>query len=62
MVAYQPHLVAVPQRADRVHRGPPASLVPAEHPVQHAHAEVEALQQEEAGPQHGDDDEPELGQ
>ena len=58
----QPHLVAVPQRPDRVdHRAPPG-LVAADDPVQHADAQVEPLQHEEAGPQHGDEDEPELGE
>ena len=55
----QPDLVAVPQRADRVDRGPPARLVGTDRVVQHADPEVEALQDEEPGPQDRDDDEPE---
>ena len=55
----QPDLVAVPQRPDRVDGRPAARLVGADHAVQHADAEVEPLQDEKAGPQHGDDDVPE---
>ena len=58
----QPDLIAVPQRSDRVDDGPAADVVPADDAVQHADAEVEALEEEEAGPQHGDDDEPERDQ
>ena len=55
----QPDLVAVPERADRAQRRPPLALVAADDGVQHADAEVEALQDEEPGPEEGDDDEPE---
>ena len=55
----QPDLVAVPQRPDRVDGRPAAGLVGADHGVQHADAEVEPLQNEEAGPQDRDDDVPE---
>ena len=58
----QPHLVPVPERADGVDRGAPARLVPGDDRVQHADAEVEAFEDEEAGPQHRDDDEPERGE
>ena len=51
----QPDLVAVPQRADRVDGHAPLRLGPADDPVQHPDAEVEALQDEEAGPQHRDE-------
>ena len=55
----QPDLVAVPQRPDRVDGGPALRVVPADGAVQHADAEVEPLQDEKAGPQHRDEDEPE---
>ena len=55
----QPDLVAVPERADGVDRRPALGLVAADDAVQHADAEVEALEDEEAGPEDGDDDEPE---
>ena len=55
----QPHLIAVPERADAVDGDPALQVGLADDAVQHAHAEVEALQDEEAGPEEGDDDEPE---
>ena len=62
----QPHLVAVPDRADGVQHGAAVLLrrhplaTPAERRHQHADAEVEALQHEEAEEQHRDEDEPEF--
>jgi hypothetical protein len=58
----QPDLVTVPERPDRVDRGPAAGLVAADHAVQHPDAEVEPLEDEEHGPQDRDDDEPERDQ
>ena len=55
----QPDLVAVPERADRAQGRPPLALVAPDDGVQDADAEVEALQDEEPGPEEGDDDEPE---
>ena len=57
----QPDLVAVPERADGVDRHPALASGPAEDPVQHPDTEVEALQDEEAGPEDRDDHEPQLG-
>ena len=47
----QPDLVAVPHRPDAVDRDPALDLGPADDLVQHADAEVEALEDEEAGPE-----------
>ena len=65
-----PHLVAVPDRADGVEHDPAAllgvggllaghSLCAAEDGQQDADAEVEALEDEVAGPEDAEDDEPE---
>ncbi len=55
----QPHLVAVPDRADRVDDHALVGLVAAERADQHPDAEVEALEHEVADPQHADQAEPE---
>ena len=57
----EPDLVAVPQRPDRADGRAPPGIVAAHDAVQHADTEVEALQDEEARPQDGDGDEPEVG-
>ena len=54
----QPDLVAVPDRADGVDQDAALAVVAAEHGQQHADAEVEALQDEVADEQHGDEQEP----
>ena len=54
----EPHLVAVPERPDRVDGDPPLGVGLADEHVQGADAEVEPLEHEEAGPEDGDDDEP----
>ena len=73
MVAYQPGNAAniaapatISQTSLPSHTGPMvliatrrSTLVAADDAVQHADAEVEALEHEEAGPEDGDDDEPE---
>ncbi len=63
----QPHLVAVPHRADRVDDHPASLLVvfhglAAEEGDQHGDAVVEALQEEVADPQHRDEEEPHHGE
>jgi hypothetical protein len=55
----QPHLVAVPDRADRVDQHAAVEVVAAQHSEQDADTEVEPFQHEVARPQDGDDDEPE---
>src|SRR5207253_2657236 len=55
----EPDLVAVPEGSDGPDDGAPARLVVPDHAVQHPDAEVEALEQEEPGPEHGEDEEPE---
>ena len=55
----QPHLVPVPERADRVDRHAPLGLRPADDRVQHADAEIESLEHEEPDPQDRQQDEPE---
>ena len=54
----EPHLVAVPERTDRVDRDAALEVGLADDRVQHADAEVEALEDEEPRPEDGDDDEP----
>ena len=54
----QPHLVGVPERADGIDDHPPLPVVPADHRQQDSHAEVEPLEEEVAGPEHGDEREP----
>ena len=54
----QPDLVAVPDRSDGVDGDAPLDVGAADELVQRADAEVEALEDEEAGPEDGDDDEP----
>ena len=56
---HEPHLVAVPDRPDRLEHRRPLPLVPWQERQQHAHAEVEALEQEVAAPEDSDQDEPE---
>ena len=59
----QPDLVAVPDGADRVDHDPAVGVVAAaEERQQDADAEVEALEDEVARPQHGDGDEPQIRQ
>src|SRR6185295_5614737 len=58
----QPHLVAVPDRADGVDEQPALAIVPAEHRQQDADAEIEALEQEIAGPEQRDEREPDGGE
>jgi hypothetical protein len=55
----QPDLVAVPQRADGAQHQVPLGGTAAEHRQQRGDAEVEALEQQEAGPQQRDGGEPE---
>ena len=57
---HQPDLVAVPHRTDRIEHRPPVVLVARQEREQGADAEVEALEQEVAGPEDGDEQEPEL--
>ena len=54
----QPDLVAVPHRADRVDEDPAPQVVGADHRQEHADAEVEAVEDEVADPQDGDEREP----
>ena len=54
----QPHLVAVPGGADGVDHHAAFLVVSTEHGQEHGDAEVEALQEEEADPQNGDQQEP----
>ena len=54
----EPHLVAVPERTDGVDRDAALEIGLADHRVQRADAEVEALEDEEPRPEDGDDDEP----
>ena len=54
---HEPDLVAVPQRADGVHHDA-ALLVAADEQVQHADAEVEAVEDGVAGEQHAQKEEP----
>jgi len=54
----EPHLVAVPHGADRGDHGGTAALVLAEDRQEHPHAEVESLEEEVPGEEHGDEDEP----
>ena len=56
---HEPDLVPVPQRPDRLEHRAPVGLAPAEDGQQHADAEVEALQHEVAGPEEGEQAEPE---
>ena len=58
----EPHLVAVPDRPDRAECDTAVGLVARDQRQQHADAEVEALQDEVAGPQHGDEQEPDVGE
>ncbi len=58
----QPHLVAVPDRADGVDQDAALGRRGRQHRQQHADAEVEALEEEVAGPEHGDEEEPDGGQ
>ena len=58
----QPHLVAVPGRADGVDEDAPLQVVATEEGVQHADAEVEPFEHEEADPEDGVDDEPEISE
>ena len=51
---HQPHLVAVPDRADRLEHEAALALVAGEHRQQHADAEVEPLEQEVAAPEERD--------
>ena len=55
----QPHLVAVPDRADRADERPALADVTADEGQEHADAEVEPLQDEVARPEHDDEEEPE---
>ena len=58
----QPDLVAVPDRADGVDRDPAVVLGASDHGQQHADAEVEAFEDEVAGPEDGDEQEPDVGE
>jgi hypothetical protein len=55
----EPDLVPVPHRADRLEHRAALAFVPREEGQQHADAEVEALEQEIAAPENGDQAEPE---
>ena len=57
----EPHLIAVPDRADRVEQHAAFGVVPGEALHQHSNTEVKALQKEVARPQHRDGDEPDGG-
>ena len=57
----QPHLVAVPHRADGIEHLPALALIAGTGEHEHPHAQVEAVQEDEPGPQHRDGDEPESG-
>ena len=54
----QPDLIAVPGGSDRVDHHPAFLGILAEDGIQHRDAEVEALKEEEADPQHRDEQEP----
>ena len=54
----QPDFVAIPDGADGVDDGAAFLIVLAKEGQEHAHAEVEAFQEEEADPQDGDQDKP----
>ena len=54
----QPHLVAVPHGRDRVDHHAATQVVLADDRQQHADAEVEAVEDEVADPEHGDQGEP----
>ena len=54
----QPHLIAVPDRSDRVDHDAAAQLVLAQEGQEHAHALVEAVEDEVADPQDRDEPEP----
>ena len=56
---HEPDLVAVPERPDRLEHRAAVRLAPAEDGQQHADAEVEALEHEVAGPEEGEQAEPE---
>ena len=58
----QPDLVAVPDRADGVDRDAAVVLGAPDQRQQHADAEVEALEDEVAGPQDRDEQEPDVGE
>ena len=58
----QPHLVAVPDRTDGAECDAPVGLVAGDQRQQHADAEVEALEEEVAGPQDRDQQEPDRGE
>src|SRR5207247_7545989 len=55
----EPDLVPVPDRPYRFEHRAALRFVPGNERQQHAHAEVEALEQEVAAPEDGDQDEPE---
>jgi hypothetical protein len=57
----QPGLVHIPYRPDRIDHYTPAGVVLAQYRQQHAHAEIEALQEEVPGEHERDQHEPELG-
>jgi hypothetical protein len=59
---HEPDHVAVPDRADARDRCALLVLGPAEPAVQCADPEVEAVEDEEARPEHGDEDEPQHGE
>ena len=59
---HEPHLVAVPDRPDRLEHGRAVGVVSRQERQQHADAEVESLEQEVAAPEDGDKDEPEVGE
>jgi hypothetical protein len=54
----QPHLVAVPHRANAGQRGPPLGFVADQEQVQHTDAQVEAVQHHIADDHHGNQPEP----
>src|SRR5690606_27157601 len=54
----QPHLVAVPDGSDGVEEHPAFLFAPRQQVHVHAHAEIEALEEEVSGPEHGDENKP----
>src|SRR5699024_3404061 len=54
----EPHLVAVPHRADRIEKYAALRFVVPPASQQHAHAQIETIQHQISGPQHCDQNEP----
>src|SRR5699024_157717 len=58
----QPDLIAVPDRSDGVQQHALAALLAGQERQEHAHTEVESVEEQVSRPQHDDEDEPDRGE